>query len=48
MNVVKRPVFQQMQKKTLSHILGVMGRVSAAPRKRVQRVPVPSAEIAQR
>jgi hypothetical protein len=39
-NAGKRPVFQQVQEKTLGQVLGVVWRISASPSEKVEWIPI--------
>jgi hypothetical protein len=44
-NAGKRPVFQQVQEKTLGQILGVIWGMPAAPSENVERIPIEPAQF---
>ena len=46
-NAAKCPVFQQVQEKTLSQVLGVIRRMSAAPSENVEWIPIEPAQLGQ-
>jgi hypothetical protein len=46
-NTGKRPVFQQVQEKTLGQVLGVIRRMPAAPSENVDRIPIEPAQLGQ-
>ena len=44
-NARKRPVFQQVQEKTLGQVLGVVRRMPAAPSENVEWIPIEPAQL---
>ncbi len=46
-NAPQRPVFQQVQEKTLGQILGVIRRMPAPPGENVERIPIEPAQLSQ-
>jgi hypothetical protein len=44
-NARKRPVFQQVHKKTLCQVLGVVRRMPAEPSEDVERIPIKPAQL---
>ena len=46
-NAAKRPVFQQVQEKTLRQVLGVIRRMPAAPSENVEWIPIEPAQLGQ-
>jgi hypothetical protein len=46
-NAAKRPMFQQVQEKALSQVVGVIGRMPAAPGENVESIPIKPAPIGQ-
>ena len=44
-NARERPVFQQVQEKTLGQVLGVVPRMSATPSEYVEWIPVKPAQF---
>ena len=44
-NAGKRPVFEQVQEKTLGQVLSVIRRMPAAPSENVERIPIEPAQL---
>ena len=44
-NARKRPVFQQVQEKTLYQVLGIVRRMPAEPSEDVERIPIKPAQL---